>query len=79
MIMKKRFEKVLSLLKNDYLLNDFVTYKIKNNTLKVFYNDKVITISTMGFAYLISWYADGFITSGQSDNLNNICRGVNND
>lgn len=44
-------------------------------TLKILYNDKVLTITEIGgFAYLISWWCDGSITSGFANEITNICK-----
>lgn len=76
---KDDFNFIKNGLKNDFLLNDFICIKqTKTKYLKVCYNDKVITISeNIGFAYLISWWCDGSITSGEAKSLNDLCKKYN--
>ena len=65
-------------LKNDFLLNDYLHIQLLNKErLKVFYSDLIITISEMGFAYLVSWWADGTITGGKANNITRLCRQYN--
>ena len=76
---KKDFEYLKNELRNDYLINNFVSItKTNEHTIKVCYNDKVLTITdSMGFAYLISWWCDGSITATQASHISTICRKYN--
>lgn len=74
----KHFELLKDLIKKSYCCNDFVLIKKHNTNIKVYYIDKVVTICECGFAYLISWYCEGFITSGFASDLDNICKEFNN-
>jgi hypothetical protein len=66
-------------LDNNFLLNDYLSIvKTKQNQcVKIMYNDKVITISECGFAYLVSWWCDGCITSGCAQELSKLCSNYN--
>lgn len=65
---------------NDYL--SIVKKQEQDNkefrTLKILYNDKVLTITEIsGFAYLVSWWCDGSITSAFASEITNICKAYN--
>ena len=66
-------------LDNNFLLNDYLSIvKTKHNqSAKIMYNDKVITISEIGFAYLVSWWCDGSITSGVASEITKLCNAYN--
>ena len=65
-----------SIFANDYLSIVKVGKDADKETfskIKVMYNDKLITFTEIGYAYLISWWCDGSITGGQADELTKIC------
>ena len=65
-------------LDNDFLLNDYLCIKqVRKDHLKIFYNDLIITICSFGFAYLVSWYAEGSITSSKADAITRLCHAYN--
>ena len=72
-------------LDKSYLNSDYLTIiKVGDNPrdgfneIKIIYSNCVITICDgMGYAYLISWWCDGSITSGRAQDLTNICRKYN--
>ena len=63
-------------LDNNFFLRDYLSIvKSKHNqSVKIMYNDKVITISEIGFAYLVSWWCDGSITSAFADEITKVCK-----
>lgn len=72
-------------LNKSYLLCDYLTIikvgdnpKEGFNKIKIIYSNMIITISDgIGFAYLVSWWADGSITSSQANEITTICRKYN--
>lgn len=80
LIMKKQdFDFIKNYLDNDILLKDYIIIKkTSEHKVKVFYNDKIITLTdSLGFAYLIGWWCDGSITGSQADRLSTLCRTYN--
>ena len=67
------------LLKSDCFLNNYLAIVQKDeHTLKIMYSYKVVSIfDNCGFAYLISWFCDGSITSGECEHLTTICKKYN--
>lgn len=75
---KKDIEFIKTYLENDFLLNDFHAIKlVRKDYLKIFYSDLIVTICSFGFAYLVSWYSEGSITSSKAENLSKLCREYN--
>lgn len=75
--MNKDFEKMVLLLKQDDILNDFVNAQEINGRLKIFYSEKIITFCRGGFGSLLTWWCDGSITSADSKHLNDVTRYFN--
>ena len=83
--MKTSDLKVLKdLLKKSIFCNGYLTIvkccENDNDTfskVKIMYNDKVLTVGEFGYAYLISWWCDGSITSAFATDITNICRTYN--
>jgi len=46
--------------------------------VKIMFNDLVVTITdSIGFAYLVSWWADGSISEGKANELSKLCQKYN--
>lgn len=61
-----------------FLKNYLSIVKSKHNqSVKIMYNEKVITICEFGFAYLVSWWCDGSITSACAKELEKLCNTYN--
>lgn len=75
---KKDIDFIKTYLENDFLLNDFQAIKlVRKDYLKIFYNDLIVTICSFGFAYLVSWYGEGSITSSKADAITRLCHAYN--
>lgn len=71
---KQDFDFLKSELLKDPFLCEYEYIKMDNNTkVRLFYKDKVITILECGFAYLITWYCEGYISDVQANHITRIC------
>ena len=76
---KKDLDFVKNLLDNDIVLNDYyhVCISRSKSCILIFYANAVVTICEFGFAYLVSWYSDGSMTSNKANKLDKLCRTYN--
>ena len=73
MIMKKNHSIFIrEKIKKDYILNNVICFRENTSSMKVFFNDKVVTILYMN-DHSIEWSSEGYINSVQARRLDAIC------
>lgn len=70
---------LVKIIKNDYLTRDIkaVRYNEDLTQVKLFYNDKVVTLWTMNEKGLVTGWVDGYISLIMASRLYEIVKGFN--